>query len=206
MKLKLIFVFCILIQIKSFSQSIYLKLDKNISRFDFVSSEGKIDSDIQSNIGSGFEVGYSTLLYKKHPRFSYSGGITYNEFNASVGTSANLIKWQTVYLGVKNSITYTFIKIKKGSLGIKLGQNISKLIYGKEEVNGILFDIKNQKDFKGILLQNVAGLEAKYLISDKIDFGLGYNYMYSIDLASKAPQKFSIVTQQLSTTLYFKFN
>jgi uncharacterized protein YueI len=206
MKLKLIFVFCILIQIKSFSQSIYLKLDKNISRFDFVSSEGKMDSDIQSNIGSGFEVGYSTLLYKKHPRFSYSGGITYNEFNASVGTSANLIKWQTVYLGVKNSITYTFIKIKKGSLGIKLGQNISKLIFGKEEVNGILFDIKNQKDFKGILLQNVAGLEAKYLISDKIDFGLGYNYMYSIDLASKAPQKFSIVTQQLSTTLYFKFN
>jgi hypothetical protein len=181
-------------------------LDKNISRFDFVSSEGKMDSDIQSNIGSGFEVGYSTLLYKKHPRFSYSGGITYNEFNASVGTSANLIKWQTVYLGVKNSITYTFIKIKKGSLGIKLGQNISKLIFGKEEVNGILFDIKNQKDFKGILLQNVAGLEAKYLISDKIDFGLGYNYMYSIDLASKAPQKFSIVTQQLSTTLYFKFN
>jgi uncharacterized protein YueI len=206
MKLKLIFVFFILIQIKSFSQSIYLKLDKNISRFDFVSSEGKMDSDIQSNIGSGFEVGYSTLLYKKHPRFSYSGGITYNEFNASVGTSANLIKWQTVYLGVKNSITYTFIKIKKGSLGIKLGQNISKLIFGKEEVNGILFDIKNQKDFKGILLQNVAGLEAKYLISDKIDFGLGYNYMYSIDLASKAPQKFSIVTQQLSTTLYFKFN
>jgi hypothetical protein len=206
MKLKLIFVFCILIQIKSFSQSIYLKLDKNISRFDFVSSEGKMDSDIQSNIGSGFEVGYSTLLYKKHPRFSYSGGITYNEFNASVGTSANLIKWQTVYLGVKNSITYTFIKIRKGSLGIKLGQNISKLIFGKEEVNGILFDIKNQKDFKGILLQNVAGLEVKYLISKNVDFGLGYNYMYSIDLASKAPQKFSIVTQQLSTTLYFKFN
>jgi uncharacterized protein YueI len=206
MKLKLIFVFFILIQIKSFSQSIYLKLDKNISRFDFVSSEGKMDSDIQSNIGSGFEVGYSTLLYKKHPRFSYSGGITYNEFNASVGTSANLIKWQTVYLGVKNSITYTFIKIKKGSLGIKLGQNISKLIFGKEEVNGILFDIKNQKDFKGILLQNVAGLEVKYLISKNVDFGLGYNYMYSIDLASKAPQKFSIVTQQLSTTLYFKFN
>jgi hypothetical protein len=90
-------------------------------------------------------------------------------------------------------------------LDARLGINASKIIYGKEEVDGVVYDIKKTSEFKGVLLQYILGLEGRYVISSEASLGLGYNYVSSLDFSNPS-EKFSIKTNQIVFSVYFVIN
>ena len=69
------------------------------------------DSFKANGIGSHFEIKYTTPIFKKLKRISYSLGLNLNEYNAMTGDLNNLYEWQTTHLGVKNGLDVQFLNV-----------------------------------------------------------------------------------------------
>ena len=88
----------------------------------------------------------------------------------------------------------------------KTGLNVSTLIYGKQEINGIYYDLMHQKEFSGIILESSLGLMVKYNISSYGGLSLGYDYCQSINLSNSSKEKLSFATNQVELGVHFNIN
>jgi hypothetical protein len=186
------------------AQSVYLKAAKNFTTFKYIRSDGVSSDDIQKGVGVDFELGYRSLLFYRDSRFSYEVGLTLNEYNALVGTDSNTITWKTNYLGIQNSFLYSFFNNDKYSISAKIGLNVSKIVYGKQAIDEVLYDIRKNDDFKTVLFQYAVGLDTKFNVSDQIFIGLGYSFLNSINQSRSSLSKFYIKTGQINAGIYFE--
>jgi outer membrane receptor for Fe3+-dicitrate len=194
----LMFCFCCW---SGYSQDLYIKTGKNFVAYNFTSSEGVSNPYLERETGNSYELGYS-FPFKKLHRFSYDVSITLNELNASVGLSQTSVKYKTEYAGIQNSIAFSFLKFNRFALDVTSGFNVSALVYGKQEVNGQLFDLENIDGFKQVLVQPTLGLEANLYASKQLYLSLGYVYSTSVNKV-KFPEIFSIQTSQFSLGVHF---
>ena len=179
-----------------YAQDIFIGTAKNFTSYDFTVNNiiETASPDYRSGSGSFYEIGYSPNDSDKN--LSYLVSLTYNEFNAAASKDLSSYSWNTCYLGLQNAIEYSFFESKSGiKLSINAGLNTAHIIKGEQFINTAFYDITDDKEFTGLLLQGIIGLSTKYDISNDANITLGCNL-------SKAKPSGS--TQLTMNTLQFK--
>ena len=192
-----------------FSQEIYFSTGRNYTKYIYKDANLQKNPDLQSGAGSFYEIGFIKPLVKKN--ILYSLGLSLNDYNALGGNSANSYRWDTQYLGLHGGLLYKFYSFKTNSKNnidflAKTGLNVSTLIYGKQEINGIYYDLMHQKEFSGIILESSLGLMVKYNIPSFGGLSLGYDYCQSINVTNTLKEKLSFTTNQIELGVHFNIN
>ncbi len=204
MKRKLLILFFILSAAIANSQEISFAIGTNFTQFNLKNPETSIGTPLQSGSGSGYEIAY--LNTTNEPKLFYEFGIGINEYNALAGTGVNTYRWNTKSLGVRLGLEYELFKLNKFQLRPQLGMNFSTIVYGKQEMNGAIFDIKNNSDFSGIKLIPYLGLKAKYRVRDNTSVSLGYNYSISFKPTLTNKEYLTVTSNQIVLGLHFNIN
>lgn len=106
----------------------------------------------------------------------------------------------------KSSKKYSSNAFKNFDVLFNLGINGSTIIQGKQEIDGVFYDLMDQQEFSGILLGSHAGFKFKYRVSNSTSCSVGYNFFQSINLTNKTEEKLSFNTNQVQFGLYFNIN
>lgn len=188
----------------SYSQEVYFATGSNITTYNFTSEQGTMTTPLQSGSGSTYEMGYTRPL--KNNRFSHSIGVNLNEYNAVAGNYANSYKWNTKYLGINNTINYLVPITNNFKLDIKAGINLSTIVFGKQEINGAFYDLKDQDEFSGLNFMPNAGLQLRYKINELGYFSFGYGMSRSLILFNISQEKLTTSTNQILFGIHFNIN
>lgn len=188
----------------TYSQEVYFITGTNITKYNFSSDLGTMKTPLFSGTGFTYELGYVRPLFIKH--FSYTIGLNLNDYNVAAGDFANSYKWNTKYLGLSNSIDFDFTVIEDVQLVLKAGLNLSTIIYGRQEVNGALFDITKLNEFSGLIFVPFTGLNLKYNINDNEYLSFGYAFSKGFKLFNNSNEKLSITTNQIVLGIHFIIN
>lgn len=201
------FLFTILIvTCQVFSQEVYLNTGKNFTKYIYKTPLGQSNLSIQSGAGSFYEIGVTKpIIYKN---LFYSFGLSFDEYNAIGGNSANSYRWDTKYLGIQGGLSYSFFPYTLNSkddldflIGIRL--NAATIIYGKQEVDGVYYDLINQKEFSGIVLQPSIGFQLKYRIPSFGFLSIGYSFGKSLNISNTTEEILSFNTNQIGLGFHF---
>lgn len=187
-----------------FSQEAYFLAGNNFTKYDFKSSEGTMTTKLQCGKGSTFEMGYSIPF--KNERIYYSIGLTLNDYNAVAGSPSESYQWDTKYMGVQNALSYNLTLSNDFQLAVKAGVNFSTLLYGKQNVNGAVYDLMGQDEFSGLFLSPFAGIHARYRLNDLGYLSLGYAFSKSLNPFDTSEEKLSFNTNQILFGIHFNIN
>lgn len=187
-----------------FSQEAYFVAGSNFSKYAFKSLDGAQTTQLQSGIGSTYEMGYSRLF--ENQKISWSIGLTLNDYNAIAGSQSESYKWDTKYIGVQNALSYNYPVTNDFQLAVKGGLNISTLIYGKQNINGAVYDLMDQDEFSGLLLSPFVGVDARYELNDLGYLSLGYAFSKSLNPFNASSEKLSFDTNQILFGIHFNIN
>ena len=185
----------------SYSQEFYFLTGSNFTRYNYTSEQGFMDTSIETGKGTTYEIGFTRPL--KNKRFSHSIAINLSEYNAVAGSLANSYKWDTKYLGVNNSLDLTVPITSDFKLFFKVGLNLSTIIYGKQELNGAIYDLKSQDEFSGLTFIPYTGVNLKCKLNDFGYLSLGYGLSKSVILFNISDEKLTISTQQVLFGIHF---
>jgi hypothetical protein len=188
----------------SYSQEVYFLTGSNFTKYNFSSAQGTTATALDTGIGTTYEVGYTRQL--KNKRFSHTVGVNLNEYNAIAGSLANSYKWDTKYLGVNNSLDLTVPLTSNFKLLFKAGINLSTIIYGKQSINGAIYDLKSQDEFSGLTFIPYTGINIKYKINDLGYLSFGYGLSKSVILFNISEEKLTTSTNQILFGIHFNIN
>jgi hypothetical protein len=203
---KIMICFFCCFQLALSAQEFFLKTGKNFTKFKFIKADGTQSVGLQKAVGDTYNLGISSIILNEEYNLFWEPGITIDEYKAVVGINSYNITWETYYLGLQNCLVYSFLNQEKYAVGVRVGANVAKIVYGKEEINGTVYDIKKTDDFKGFLFQYLVGLNAKYFINDDVAIGVSYNLINSLNASQSASNKFFINNNQISAGIYFNLD
>ena len=187
------------------SQEIYFNTGKNYTNYSFNdSSKNNSNFKLQSGNGNFYEIGYTMPI--NYSTLNYSVGLCLNEFNAVGNSLTNSYAWDTDYLGLTNAVNFTFFNNDNFDISVKGGFGVSTIIYGKQKINDTYLDLISQKEFSGIFVQPLIGLQTKYNISNDNYLSFGYNFSKSINLFNKTDEHLSFNNHQLQFGIHFITN
>lgn len=186
-----------------YAQGVFFKMGKNYSSFSYKNNTPFADKIKITGTGSSYELGYEKSLKIKD--LSYLASITLNDYNGTGESNLVNLDYKTSYIGLQNAINYQFYDSFYFFVSAKAGLNMSTIIYGKQQLNNSAFNLTNNKDFSGLILQPLLGLDAKYYISKSGYLSLGCNLTKSISLNPTA-DKVSFNTFQILFGGYFELN
>lgn len=185
----------------SYSQEIYFLTGKNFTSYDYKNAALTNSFKFQMGMGSTYEIGYSKKFEKI---YSYNVGLTLNEYNALSGASSYNYNWNTQYVGIQNNFQIRFLKLKYIESDIRAGINMSRIIFGQQTIDGVIYNLVNQKDFSGILFQPLLGIQVKLKVAGQGYLSLGYNRTNSYNLTNNSAEKLSFQTNQLLFGIHFE--
>ncbi len=201
------FLSCMLIVLAlnfTYSQEAYFSMGRNFTTYDYTNSDGNSNDNIEGSSGAAYELGY---VFSLGDKLGLAAGLTLNEFNATGGNQVNNYSWETNYLGVQGIAKYTILDNLSGfGLNVNAGVNFNHIVNGKQKINGQTFDLTNNDEFKGLFVQPIIGLDAKYQISETFALGLGYHYSKNFGLTNSTPQKLNFNNSQLQFNLVMSLN
>lgn len=183
------------------SQEIYFYSGKNYTHFDYKDNTGTSKPNLQTGSGNFYEMGYAMPLGNE--KISYAIGLNLNEYNAIGGNTVNSYKWNTLYLGVKNSISYSLFDRSSFDVALSGGLTLASLIYGKQETNGTFLDLMAQKEFSGLIVQPFLGFQTRYNILKDGYLSFGYNFSKSFNITNTTNEKLSFNNSQLQFGIHF---
>lgn len=186
------------------SQEMYFLTGSNFTKYDFESNAQGMSMPIQRGSGTTYELGYSCPL--QEPGFSYLLAVTLNNYNSLAGTSANTYEWTTKYLGGQGGFMYTHEFSDLFSIAAKAGINLSTIVYGKQTIDGAVYDLVSQKEFSGLLFSPFAGLQTQYSPTKYGYFSFGYGISKGINLSNNTQEKLSFNTNQLVFGIHLNIN
>ena len=178
-----------------YSQDVYLKTGANHTKYHYTSAEGDKSVILQSALGNTYEIGYR-FPFVNRSRIGYEVGLILNEYNAIVGVPYASVKWDTGYVGIQTAIVCPVVELDFFTLDVKAGVGVNTILYGKQDLNGVVYDLRRSKDFKGALFHVIVGLQANLQASEYCHLSIGYNYLNTISNIKK-PQKFSFEVNQV---------
>ncbi|MFV8361409.1 hypothetical protein [Flavobacterium sp. LS1P3] len=205
MKKNYFFFIVFLLSYQAFSQEIYFKTGKNFTKYDYRDSSGQSNSYLQSGVGNFFEVGISNPL---HNKFSYAVGFSLDDYNA-IGDYSNIsYSWDTKYLGINSELNYSVLpsSIKNINFFLQIGLKGSTIIYGKQGIDGVYYDLVKHKEFSGLVLVPHIGFLAKYNIPSFGSLSVGYNYSKSLYNSNVNGEKLSFETNHIQLGIHFNIN
>lgn len=201
-KLLILIVFLTLSTVRS--QEISFNVGTNFTQYNLKNPETYSGTPLHLGSGSLYEISY--LSSSTAEKLMYSFGLGLNEYNALAGNLANSYQWNTKYLGLRAGFEYEFIEVNKIKLVPLIGMNFSTIVYGKQIINGAVFDITNHSDFSGLKMFPYLGFKAKYRIKDYGYISLGYNHSVSFKPSLTNKQYVNISTNQIVFGLHFNVN
>jgi hypothetical protein len=201
MRKKLLFFLTLLFISNSFAQELYLLTGNNFTTYKFNTNGESMATRLQSGAGSTFEIGYAIPIRNKD--FLYSFAVTLNSHNALAGNGANTYEWNTKYLGAQTALQYNQKITPFFSLTAKAGINFSTIIYGKQTMDGEIFDLTNQKEFSGLFLGASGSIHTNYKINSIGFLSLGYEYSHKINTANNSQEKLSFKSNQILLGIHF---
>lgn len=204
MKQKLLILFVFLTFYTVRSQEISFTVGTNFTQYNLKNPETYSGTPLQSGSGSFYEIAY--LLPSSKDKLMYAFGLGLNEYNALAGNTVNSYKWNTKYLGLRAGFEYEFIEIHTIKLVPLAGINLSSIIYGKQEINGAIYDISSHSEFSGLKLIPYLGLKAKFKIKDYGFVSLGYNHSATFKTSLTSKEYLTISSDQIVFGLHFNVN
>jgi len=177
-----------------FAQGLFFKTGKNFTTFSYKNTTPNTEKIRINGTGTSYELGYAMPL--EYNDFSYLASVTLNDYNATGESSSNNLEWKTSYIGLQNTIDYQFYNANNFLISAQAGLNIAKILSGKQTLNNSTYNLAHNKDFSGLILQPVIGVNTKYSISKSGYFSLGCNLAKSISL-NPTPEKVSFNTFQI---------
>ena len=187
----------------NYAQGVFFKMGKNYTSFSYKNITPQTEKIKISGTGSSYELGYNLPL--KYKDFSWSSSISLNDYNATGESSTNNLEWKTSYFGIQNTIDYQFYDSFYFFISAQAGLNLSTIIYGKQQLNNSTNNLTSHKDFSGLIIQPVLGVNSKYFISKSGYLSLGCNFTKSMSL-NPTPEKVSFNTFQILFGGYFELN
>lgn len=192
-----------------YSQEIYFLTGKNYTnyqlRYNGSETVNKLD---KSGSGSSYEIGLAIPIKVQRLAFDnnldYIVGLNLNQFNASAGNQTNHYSWNTEYIGITNALKFSFVQTDHVDIALKGGFTTSTLLTGNQKINNSKFDLDNQKDFNGIIMSPLLGLQAKCNLSEYGYLSLGYNYSRSFSLTNSTDKKLSFLNHQIVFGISFE--
>jgi hypothetical protein len=184
-----------------FSQEgLSLKTGKNFTKFNYIDKQGNSPGGLlQSDVGSWYSFGYARPFSEDrygHPFFTLESALSIGDYNSVVGVKGASYQWKTVYVGIDNSIIFSLINAEYVGVGARLGLNFASIVYGKENIDGVVYDIKGADGFRGMTFQGVVGLQANLFPSKVVSYTIGYDYLSSLNTSVKSPEKLSLATNR----------
>lgn len=190
------------------AQEIYLFTGKNYTTFNLRNEGQSANPFDKRGSGSSYELGVSIPIPVSHLAFdnplNYNLGLTLNQYNAEAGNIANTYEWKTEYVGIQNSVGYSFIKSNHLDLAVKGGLNFGTMLSGNQKINNSYYDLKSQKEFTGVVFTPSLGLQAKCNLSEYGYLSLGYNYSESTNLSNSSSKKLTLKTHQVLFGIHFE--
>ena len=188
----------------TYSQEAYFSMGRNFTTYDYTNSEGTSNDNVEGSSGAAYELGY---VFSLGDKLGLAAGLTLNEFNATGGNQVNNYSWETNYLGVQGILKYAILDNLSGfGLNVNGGVNLNHIVNGKQKINGQTFDLTDNDEFKGLFVQPIVGLDAKYQINETFALGLGYHYSKNFGLTNSTPQKLNFNNSQLQFNLIMSLN
>ena len=188
----------------SYSQEVYFLTGSNITKYNFSSQSESMVTALHAGTGSFYEVGYDFSL--NSDALSYSAAFTLNEYNALAGSPASSYSWNTRYAGAQVSLNYMRSMTKRFKLGLRGGLNISKMVYGKQNLNGTIYDLSDQKEFSGLYFSYFGGVSANYKLNESGYLSIGYGYGNGLNTANSTQEKVIFDNQQILFGIHFNIN
>jgi len=187
----------------TYSQEAYFSMGRNFTTYDYTNSEGNSNDNVKGSSGAAYELGY---VFSLGDKLGLAAGLTLNEFNATGGNQVNNYSWETNYLGVQGILKYAILDNLSGfGLNINGGVNLNHIVNGKQKINGQTFDLTAEDEFKGLFVQPIIGLDAKYQINSDFAIGLGYHFSKNFGLSS-SDEKLNFNNSQLQFNLVMSLN
>lgn len=191
--------------------SFTIKSGINITKFEYKSPMGSnADAkNIQSDNGNWYFLGYTTPVLdsgKNKNNLKYEVGVSLGDYNSVLGIKSSYYNWKTLYAEVGNSLLFSIINTKKISVSPKVGFNVATLLQGKEEINGVVYDLKQADGFRGLTLQSVLGIQTTLFASNITSVSAGYDYVYSLNFTNHNLENLSLNTNRIWFGLNFKIN
>jgi hypothetical protein len=174
---------------------------KNFCTYDLKNEGVSVNPFTKKGEGSSYEIGFSLPIMLTRLPFdnylNYYVGLTLNQYNAIGGNISNLYEWRTEYVGLQNTIGYSFVKSDHFDMSVRGGVNFGTMLYGDQIINNSKYDLKDQKEFIGIVFTPSLGLQAKCNLSEYGYLSLGYNYSGSYNLSNSTPKKLTFKNHQI---------
>lgn len=187
-----------------YAQEIFVKAGKNNTAFDFSSPNPNAEIAYRSGSGNFYEIGCAFDL--KINNLTYAVSITYNQFNAAATYQDNNYTWATNYIGIQNSLSYKLFESNGIKVSILGGINTTTITSGEQFINTVYFDITDNEEFAGIVLQPLLGATIAYSVSEKLSLSLGYNYSKALNISNRTDEKTTFNTSQLQLGIYIPIN
>lgn len=192
-----------------YSQEIYFLTGKNYTNYKIrYNGSESVNGLEKKGEGDSYEIGLAIPIKVQRLAFdnnlNYTVGLTLNQYNAEAGNHANNYEWKTEYVGVQNALVYSFVKSNHLDLAVKGGVNISTIVSGSQKINNSRLGLTNQKDFNGVIVSPLLGIQAKCNLSEYGYLSLGYNYSRSISLTNDTNKKLSFLTNQVVFGISFE--
>ncbi len=199
--MKKIYLLLLLSSFVGYSQAVYVLVGKNHANFGIKSNGIKNTNLTNKGIGDSYEIGIAipiaiTRLPFDNP-LNYNLGLTLNQYNAESGNRANHYEWKTEFIGVQNTIAYSFIKTNHLDVAVKGSFNLGTIVSGSQLINNSFYTISNHKEFKGLQFTPSLGLQTQCNLSEYAYLSLGYNYASSYNLSNTTNEKVTIHNHQL---------
>lgn len=194
----------LMVSFKLFSQEAYFLTGSTFTKYSFKSSEGAMITALQSGTGASYEMGYCVPL--KNQKICYEIGISLNDHNALAGSPASSYQWETKYVGLENAVRFNFAVSNTIQLVFNGGIQLSTIIYGKQTVNGVVYDLLGQDEFSGVLFSPFVGGSTCYQLNDIGFLSVGYRFSTSSNPFNGSPDKLSFHTGQLQFGIHFNIN
>jgi hypothetical protein len=207
---KLIFTLLFTLSVSGvYSQEIYFLTGKNYTtyqlRYQGAETVNQLD---KKGSGSSYEIGLALPIKVQRLTFDnnldYIVGLNLNQFNASAGNQNNHYSWDTEYIGITNALKFSFVQTDHVDIAVKGGFTTATLISGSQKINNSKFDLHNQKDFNGIIVSPLLGLQAICNLSEYGYLSLGYNYSRSFSLTNTTEKKVSFLNHQILFGISFE--
>jgi hypothetical protein len=198
---RLLLLFTFFIISCGFSQEIFIQTGKNMTTLDFKILGVNSDLNFRYSSGNFYEVG---ILYPINDvKLDYKVSIILNEWNAAASNGLSNYSWNTSYLGIQNKVSHAVFKSTGGlQISVEAGVNISTIIKGEQFINHVFYDIKDNEEFTGIMLQPSLGFLTQYEVSPKMSLSIGYHFSKALNLTNASQEKVNFKNHQVQ----FGFN
>ena len=180
------------------AQRIFLSFGENQTKYDYETSAGQSLANLKRGSGNYYELGYEHIIKLKKSMLISTIGLSLNQFNSSGGDEANYYLWNTRYIGLQNSISYSFINKKTFKILATGGLNILTMLSGEQQLNNSFYDLTDQDNFKGLFIQPSLGVDFHYNIQNILELSLKYNLSKAMNVSSSGDEKLSFNNNQIA--------